>query len=164
MRDSAYRVVAGICSDRRYFALALDIPADRVLFRLADALAAPQPPPALPGGPCQEVVDPAVDLTSLPFLTHWPQDGGAYASAAVVFINDPDTGPNASYHRLLRLDRTRLAARLVERRGTETAWRKVALGATGRRTCQVCPWQSASVCRRTFCWRPRWRRHRESTS
>jgi UbiD family decarboxylase len=42
----------------------------------------------------------------------------------VAFINDPDTGPNASFHRLLRLGRTRLAARLVEGRGTHTAWRK----------------------------------------
>jgi UbiD family decarboxylase len=42
----------------------------------------------------------------------------------VAFVNDPDTGPNASYHRLLRLDDRRLVVRLVEGRGTETAWRK----------------------------------------
>ena len=81
------------------------------------------------GAPCQEVVEPDVDLEAIPFLTHYAGDGGAYASAAVAFINDPDTGPNASYHRLLRLDGPRLAARLVERRGTETAWRKA--GRTG---------------------------------
>ncbi len=66
---------------------------------------------------------PEVDLEQLPFLTHYPQDGGPYASAAVVFINDPLTGRNASFHRLLRLDKARMAARLVERRGVETAWR-----------------------------------------
>jgi len=74
--------------------------------------------------PCQEVIESEVNLDALPFLTHYAADAGAYASAAVAFINDPDTGPNASYHRLLRLDRTRLAARLVERRGTDSAWRK----------------------------------------
>ncbi|MCS7040988.1 MAG: UbiD family decarboxylase, partial [Caldilineales bacterium] len=37
---------------------------------------------------------------------------------------DPDTGLNASFHRLLRLDAHRCAARIVERRGTDTAWRK----------------------------------------
>ena len=125
---SAYRVLAGACSDRRYFGLALDTPADRLIFRLADALAEPQPPPLFDEGPCQEVIDRSVDLASIPFLTHWPHDGGAYASAAVAFVNDPDTGPNASFHRLLRLDERRLAARLVERRGADTAWRKVALG------------------------------------
>ncbi len=128
VRGSAYRVLAGACSDRRYFGLALDTPADRLIFRLADALAEPQPPPLFDEGPCQEVIDRSVDLASIPFLTHWPHDGGAYASAAVAFVNDPDTGPNASFHRLLRLDERRLAARLVERRGADTAWRKVALG------------------------------------
>jgi 2,5-furandicarboxylate decarboxylase 1 len=128
VKGSAYRVVAGICSDRRYFALALATPADRLLFRLADALAAPQPLPVSETGPCQETVEPVVDLEALPFLTHYPEDGGAYASAAVVFINDPESGPNASYHRLLRLDKARVAARLVERRGTEAAWRRLVLG------------------------------------
>lgn len=147
VKGSAFPVVAGVCSDRRYFGLALGVPAEQVMFRLAEALAAPQslpnpltPFPAREGGtllpslgregaggevaPCREVVAPEVDLEALPFLTHYAGDAGAYASAAVAFIDDPDTGPNASYHRLLRLDRTRVAARLVERRGTETAWQK----------------------------------------
>jgi 3-polyprenyl-4-hydroxybenzoate decarboxylase len=144
VRGSAFPVLAGVCSDRRYFGLALGCPAGQVMFRLAEALA---PTPTLPrpdgggslpslaaagegpgmgGAPCQEIIEPAVDLLALPFLTHYAADAGAYASAAVAFINDPDTGPNASYHRLLRLDRTRVAARLVERRGTHTAWLKTA--------------------------------------
>jgi 2,5-furandicarboxylate decarboxylase 1 len=124
VKGSAYPIVIGSCSDRRYFGLALSMPADQVMFGLADALAAPQSLPVVESAPCQEVVESVVDLLALPFLTHYASDGGAYASAAVVFIDDPDTGPNASYHRLLRLDRTHVAARLVERRGTETAWRK----------------------------------------
>jgi UbiD family decarboxylase len=154
---SAFPVMAGVCSDRRYFGLALGCSPEQVMFRLAAALEdtgrpRSQPPvqslPAQtePGqtdaaadagrlregsrgfnrqvAPCQQIIEPAVDLTALPFLTHYAADAGAYASAAVAFINDPDTGPNASYHRLLRLDRTRVAARLVERRGTDSAWRK----------------------------------------
>ena len=124
VRGSNYHVVAGVCSDRRYFGLALGTSPDRLLFRLADALLAPQPLPAADTAPCQEIAEPAVDLEAIPFLTHYPEDGGAYATAAVVFIDDPDTGANASYHRLLRLDRKRVAARLVERRGTDVAWRK----------------------------------------
>ena len=145
VKGSAFPVVAGICSDRRYFGLALGVQSDQVMFRLAAALT-PDPSPNLErgesnsvkpgtgevvspqnwgagGAPCQEIVEPSVNLEAIPFLTHYAGDAGAYASAAVAFINDPDTGPNASYHRLLRLDRTRVAARLVERRGTETAWR-----------------------------------------
>ncbi len=124
VRGSRYPVLIGACADRRYFGLALATPPERLILRLADALAAPQPPPLWPAGPCQEVIEPVVDLAALPFLTHYPSDGGAYATAAVAFIDDPQTGPNASYHRLLRLDGKHLAARLVERRGTDTAWRK----------------------------------------
>jgi len=126
VRGSRFPVIAGVCSDRRYFGLALGVPAEQVIFRLAEALENPVPSVADATGedPCQEVVEPEVNLEALPFLTHYAADAGPYASAAVAFINDPDTGPNASYHRLLRLDRTRVAARLVERRGTETAWRK----------------------------------------
>ncbi len=124
VRGSAYRVVAGVCSDRRHFALALGTPPDRLLFRLAAALGNPQPLVEVQDGPCQQVVEPTVDLDALPFLTHYPADGGAYATAAVAFVNDPDTGPNASYHRLLRLDRRRVAARIVEGRGLHAAWRK----------------------------------------
>jgi UbiD family decarboxylase len=137
VKGSVFPIVTGICSDRRYFGLALGVSPDQVIFRLAEALT-PGPSPESGRGeigspqdwgggggvPCQEVVEPAVDLDAIPFLTHYATDGGAYASAAVAFIHDPDTGPNASYHRLLRLDRTRVAARLVERRGTDTAWRK----------------------------------------
>ncbi len=161
VKGSAFPVVAGVCSDRRYFGLALGVPPEQVIFRLAEALevaAVPGIEPAryplsssdgLPQGalpakasiprpeqtgpeaevaPCQQVIEPEVDLEAIPFLTHYPEDGGAYASAAVAFINDPDTGPNASFHRLLRLDKRRVTARLVERRGTETAWRKSAGG------------------------------------
>lgn len=132
VRGSPFRVVAGVCADRRYFGLALGVPSDRIMFRLADALAQPrQVVGNLPGlglPPGQEIVASEVDLAAIPFLTHYPQDGGAYASAAVAFIDDPETGPNASFHRLLRLDKRRLAARLVEGRGAESAWRKSADG------------------------------------
>jgi len=124
VRGSVYPVVAGLCSDRRYFALALGDSVERLMFRLADALAHPVKPPVVAEAPCQEVIEDEVNLETIPFLTHWPGDAGPYATAAVAIISDPDTGPNASYHRLLRLDRRRCVARIVERRGTDTAWRK----------------------------------------
>ena len=64
-----------------------------------------------------------VDLEQIPFLTHYPEDGGAYASSAVVFINDPADGPQRLLSPAAAAGQDRVAARLVERRGTETAWR-----------------------------------------
>ncbi len=118
-----YRMVGGIGSDRRYYALALGVPPDRLLFRLREALATPVPPPVDSGAPWMEVEEPAVDLLRVPFLRHWPGDGGYYATASVVFLRVPGNGyENVSFHRLLRLDSTHLVARLVEGRGAHTAW------------------------------------------
>lgn len=124
VRGSAYRVVTGLAADRRHFALALGCKPDEILFRLADAFQHPQPASFVQEAPCQAVIEPRPDLTTLPFLKHWPDDAGPYATAAVAIIRDPDTGLNASYHRLLRLDKTHCAARLVEGRGTYNAWKK----------------------------------------
>ncbi len=123
---SEFRVLSGQCSDRRYFALALGCPVDQVVFRLAEAYRSPQTPPVVDraDAPCQQVEMERVDLLRLPFLTHYAGDAGPYATAAIAIVNDPDSGPNVSFHRCLRLDSTRLAARIVERRGTDTALKK----------------------------------------
>ncbi|MDH7487666.1 MAG: UbiD family decarboxylase [Anaerolineae bacterium] len=125
VKGSAYRVAAGLCAGRHLFALALGCEPEELLFRLAEALAHRQPPPLVDSAPCQEVVEPEVDLRALPFLTHWPGDAGPYATAAVTFIEDPETGPSMSFHRLLRLDERRMVGRVVEGRGTHTALGKV---------------------------------------
>lgn len=123
---SEFRVLSGQCSDRRYFAMALGCLVPDLLFRLADALDSPQKPPLVDraAAPCQATVMPVVDLHRIPFLTHFAHDAGPYATAAIAIVDDPETGPNVSFHRCLRLDSTRMAARIVERRGTDTALKK----------------------------------------
>jgi UbiD family decarboxylase len=91
---------------------------------MAEALEAPQTPPVLDRGPCQAVVEP-VDLTRLPIPRYHPEDGGPYVTAGVSVINDPVLGRNVSFHRLMVLDETRFAARVVEGRGTHTALTRV---------------------------------------
>jgi len=92
--------------------------------RLAAAIEQPVPPPLVESAPCQEVIVTDVDLNDLPILLHLPQDGGHYIASNVVIIEDPDLGRNMCYHRLLRLDSRRFAARIVENRGTYTALQK----------------------------------------
>lgn len=119
-----WRMIAGLAARREHFALALGCAVPDLVHRLAEAMARPQPPPLVESAPCQEVVEPEVDLTRLPIPRYHPLDGGPYITAGVAVIEDPDLGRNLSYHRLLRLDARRLAARIVEGRGTHTAWRK----------------------------------------
>lgn len=116
-----WRVLAGPCSARRYFSMALDVPVPELVHRLAESLAHPVSPDVIPAGPCQEVVLEDVNLQELPVLLHLPQDAGYYVASAVVITEDPELGRNMSYHRLLRLDERHFAARIVERRGTDNA-------------------------------------------
>jgi 2,5-furandicarboxylate decarboxylase 1 len=119
-------VVAGLCSRRRHFALALGIEEDGLLDALLAALRAPVAPEVVDSAPCHEVIieGEEVDLGRLPIVTHFPGDGGPYVTAGVAVVNDPDLGRNLSYHRLMRVGRRCFTARLVEGRGTHRAWEK----------------------------------------
>ena len=51
-------------------------------------------PKIVSDGPCQEVVKKGddVDITKLPILTCWPQDGGPFITLPLVFTKDPHSG------------------------------------------------------------------------
>jgi len=121
-----WRVVAGLAADRAAFAAALGVAVADLIPTLAAATQNTLAPPVVTEAPCQEVVIKAaeVDLTQIPLLHHFPFDGGAYVTAGIVVVNDPEDGPNVSYHRLLRLDARHFAARVVENRGTDAARKK----------------------------------------
>ena len=125
LEHPGWRVCAGPCSDRRYFSISLGVPQADLLPHLTQALGHPQTPPIVASAPCQEVVLEKVNLYDLPILLHLPQDAGYYIASNVVIIRDPELGGNMCYHRLLRLDEKRFAARIVERRGTYNALQKV---------------------------------------
>lgn len=116
-----WRVISGPCADRRYFSMALGVPVAQLMHHLAAALANPRTPDLVSDAPCQEVVLEQFDLNDLPILLHLPQDAGHYVASNVLITRDPELGRNMSYHRLLRLDERRFAARIVEQRGTHTA-------------------------------------------
>lgn len=119
-----WQVAANLCARREHFAWALDTDLAGIVPRLVSALAQPVPPPLVDTPPCQQVVDHAPDLDTLPLLKHLPGDGGPYVTAAVAIIRDPDHGRNASFHRLMQIGPRSFTARLVEGRGTHTAWQK----------------------------------------
>lgn len=119
-----WRIISGMCADRRYFSLDLGVPVPELTHHLAAALDSPQLPPLVTDAPCQQVVREDFDLNELPVLLHLAQDAGHYIASNVVITKDPELGRNMCYHRLLRLDDKHFAARIVERRGTHTAMQK----------------------------------------
>jgi 2,5-furandicarboxylate decarboxylase 1 len=127
VRGSDTPVAANLCARRENLARTLGVPADRLLFALAEALANPVEPPIVGRAPCQQVIvgpGQKVDLNSLPVLTHTDRDGGPYVTAGALIVRDPEYGVNMAIHRLMQVDGRRFAARLVEGRGTHTAWEK----------------------------------------
>ncbi len=121
---TGWRIGSGVCSDRKYFSMSLGVPIENLTAHLAQALENPVLPPTSLHAPCQEIVLEDFNLNDLPILLHLPQDAGHYIASNVVILKDPDFGRNMCYHRLLRLDDRRFAARIVENRGTSVALSK----------------------------------------
>ena len=82
------KVVAGLCSRRRNFALALGVHEEDLLGAMVAALRRPIQPKRAAKAPCQEIVIEDVDLDQLPILTHFPQDGGPYVTAGIAIVYD----------------------------------------------------------------------------
>lgn len=125
-----FPLVIGLYGTRERMALALGAPSldaigDRIrdlldvklgggLFGLASNLPklkelAALPPKRVRSGPVQEVVwrGDEVDLTKLPVLTCWPQDGGPFITLPLVISKDPETGEaNIGMYRMQVYDKT----------------------------------------------------------
>lgn len=68
----------------------------------------PTQPKEVGSGICQEIVmqGDEVDLTKLPILTCWPEDGGPFITLPLVFTHDPNTGKrNVGMYRVQLYDR-----------------------------------------------------------
>jgi len=93
--------------------------------------------------PCQEVVEHEVDLHQLPVLTHLLKTP-ALISPRVFDQSRIPTMPQCQFHRLLRLDERRFAARVVEQR--------VCAHRNGKASERHCLWPSPSAVPLRYCW------------
>ncbi|MCW5942331.1 MAG: menaquinone biosynthesis decarboxylase [Fimbriimonadaceae bacterium] len=97
------------------------------------------PPKTVSRGLCQEVVmrGDEVDLTKLPILTCWPEDGGPFVTLPLVFTHDPETGKrNVGMYRVQLFDRNTCG---MHWQMHKTGMRQMeAAGAQGQRRFEVC--------------------------
>jgi 4-hydroxy-3-polyprenylbenzoate decarboxylase len=70
--------------------------------------------------PCQEIIEPNVDLDKLPILYHCEKDGGNYISSAVVVTRDPEYGQNLDFHRAMQISKNKFSTRIVSGRNFDT--------------------------------------------
>ncbi|MBI2368706.1 MAG: UbiD family decarboxylase [Deltaproteobacteria bacterium] len=107
-------VVANLFSKRQRLADALGITEAELREHWLRAFAQPIEPELVSGGPCQEVVESRVDLTTfIPNILWHPKDGGPYIPFGLSIVKDPDTGRrNMAIYRIQIKGPTRLGMKL----------------------------------------------------
>jgi 2,5-furandicarboxylate decarboxylase 1 len=141
VKESSIPVVGGLLSSKELIGRALNLKKEHLLHNLSSAIDNPLPPEVVANGECQEVVEPAVDLTTLPIMRYTEKDGGKYIASAVSIVRDPELGRNMCFHRLMLIGKNRFVARIVEERGTDTALKK----AGGELDVAICIGNSTAV-------------------
>jgi len=105
-------VIANLCSTRELVALGLGIKPNEIIPKLTWAIDNPKEPKVVKAEGYKEV---PADLTQFPILLHYPFDGGPYLSSAVFVSRDPELGMNASFHRIMVMDKDCVAIRVLPR-------------------------------------------------
>lgn len=117
--DSPFPVVTNLFGSRARYARALGVAEDDLIETWATLGEKTIEPVVLDTGPVLDMVltGDDVDLSYLPILNHFAEDGGPYVTNGIVVARDPDSGVrNASYHRLQVMGRTRFGTSLHSRR------------------------------------------------
>jgi len=109
-----YQIVSGICGSRDKMASWLGINREKLSFKIADAIQNPKDYNIIDNAPCYELK--AKDLDEIPLMKYFEKDGGEYISSGVLISRDPDNKRlNASFHRMMKIGKNRMAIRLCDR-------------------------------------------------
>jgi UbiD family decarboxylase len=116
--DGTHKVIMNVLGGRETLADALGISSNQLVQFLAEISESGDSDGStvkiVADSPTKEVVK-TPDLSTLPILTYFKGDGGAYITGGIV-VAESDGVSNASFHRMLVLDENRVAARLVPSR------------------------------------------------
>jgi UbiD family decarboxylase len=107
-------VVANICSTRELVALGLGVEQNEIIPTLISAIEEPSEPEPMENA-IADYNKLGPNLDKLPILTYYPFDGGPYMASAIVIANDDELGPNASYHRMMKISNDKLTMRILPR-------------------------------------------------
>jgi 2,5-furandicarboxylate decarboxylase 1 len=109
------RIVGGVCGTRSRILKGLGIENNGLYPRLQQALRNPIKCSVVDDGPVKEIVEEG-DLRKIPILTHFNGDPGPYITSGILYAkNAVENIENVSFHRLLVLDRKKMAIRIVPR-------------------------------------------------
>ena len=94
VKGSDFPIVSNVIADNTKLALTLDVPEENLLKSFVEREAHPIPPKHVKDGPVKGKVytGKEVDLNILPWPVQCEKDGGAFLTAGVTIVRDPDTG------------------------------------------------------------------------
>lgn len=112
-----WRVIGNVHTSREVFADTLRIPPGELLNALAEAMNHPVEYTVVEHAPfLRNELDQPDIIEHLPLMMYYSEKERYYASATIFLACDPDTGrQNASFHRMMYLEKNRFAVRLVAR-------------------------------------------------
>jgi UbiD family decarboxylase len=119
LKGAKFPVVTNVLGTRKRYALALGTTEDRIMTEWLSCSQRIIPPQIVKEAPIRDCIRTGeeVDLSNLPVLTHFQDDGGPYITSGIVVARDPDTGVrNASFHRCQVKNRNTLGISLHSRR------------------------------------------------
>ncbi|MHA1235706.1 MAG: UbiD family decarboxylase [Promethearchaeota archaeon] len=120
VKESDFRVVGNVFCTKNVIASYFNTSPSDLIPMLSRAILESSEPEIIKNAPCQEVIEPNVDLDKIPILHHCDRDGGNYISSAVVVTKDPDYGQNLDFHRAMQFSKNKFATRIVRGRNFHT--------------------------------------------
>jgi len=120
VKESDFRVVGNAFCTKDVIASYFNVTPSDLIPMLSRAILESSEPDVIKNAPCQEVIEPNVDLDKIPILHHCDRDGGNYISSAVVVTKDPDYGQNLDFHRAMQFSKDKFATRIVRGRNFYT--------------------------------------------
>jgi UbiD family decarboxylase len=113
-KETGISVVGGINGNRARLMKSIGVTADNIYPVLIEATKNPLKC-KVGDGPVKEVVEEG-DLRKIPIMTHFKGDPGPYITSGILHTKGPNgEHENVSFHRLLVLDKDRMAIRIVPR-------------------------------------------------
>ncbi|MFX1525912.1 MAG: UbiD family decarboxylase domain-containing protein, partial [Promethearchaeota archaeon] len=114
VKESEYRVVGNVFCTKSVIADYFGVTPADLIPMLSKAIEERTEPEIISNAPCQQIIEPEVDLDKIPILFHCEKDGGNYISSAVVVTRDPDYGQNLDFHRAMQYSKDKFATRIVK--------------------------------------------------
>jgi len=111
---NGFEAVGNLWTKRERIARYFNIKPEEIARKLLYAINNPYPPIEIRDPPFRQRIIEDVDLRVLPIPKWYPKDGGKYITSAIA-ASEYNGKRNLSFHRLMLLDRKRLAIRLVPR-------------------------------------------------